>query len=59
MTKVARLIAKDTSIEIAKKLIMKGIEDSVIIDCTNLTFEEVEAIKEEMLAIIRKSKKED
>lgn len=59
MTKVARLIAKDNSIEIAKKMIMKGIEDSVIIDCTNLTFEEVEAIKEEMLAIIRKSKKED
>ena len=58
MTKVARLIAKDNSIEIAKKMVMKSIDDATIVDCTNLTHEELEAIKEEMLAIIQKSKEE-
>ena len=58
MTKVARLIAKDNSIEIAKKMVMKSIDDATIVDCTNLTYEELEAIKEEMLAIIQKSKEE-
>lgn len=53
MTKVARLIAEDTSREIAEKMLMDGLDIEKIVRYTGLSQEDVERLKEELLYKIK------
>lgn len=54
MTKVARLIAEDTSKEIAKKMLLRNYDVKEVAECTGLTEEDVEKVRQETIESLQK-----